>query len=159
MLLLLLLLGIQIRPLATDTPNRQPQLAAQAANVGLAYGAGNVVYFAASADSGTTFGQPVIVSSSGQLALGMHRGPRVAYDAEGPEKPLGAGRNPAAATTRRGAYGAWTEGKAGLLRRPTVAQPEVIAEDGGFPSMAALVDGSVVVAWESKGIIMVRPAE
>jgi BNR repeat protein len=77
--------------------------------------------------------------------------------AEGPETALGPGRNAAAATTPRGTYSAWTEGKRLLLKRPLRAQPEVIAEDGGFPSIAALADGSVAVAWESNGHIVVRP--
>ena len=346
MLLPWLALAIQIGPMATGTPNRQPQLAAHGKNVAVAFGAGNAVYCAASTDSGATFRPPVLVSSNGQLSLGMHRGPRVAYtpggivvsaivgeqgkgrdgdllawqsrdggkswsppvrvndvvgsareglhamasggkgtlfaawldlrangtrvygatstdggatwsanrmvyespsgtvcqcchpsvavdgsgnilvmfrnslegsrdlyltrsadggntfeaarklgrgswkleacpmdggalavdqddrvttiwrreetlfvsDADGPERSLGPGRNPAVATTRDGAYSAWSEGKALWLRRATAAHPEVIAGDGGFPSMAALADGSVVVAWEAKGTIMVRKA-
>ena len=82
-----------------------------------------------------------------------------ASDPERPEQALGSGRNPALAATRRGPYVAWSEGKAVLLRRPGAQQPEVLAEDGGFPSMAPMADGSVVVAWESKGVITVRLAE
>ena len=347
MLFLLLLVGVQIGPPAADAPNRQPQIAARGTNVGLVYGAGNSIYFAGSSDSGRTFGPSVLVASKGQLSLGMHRGPRVAFtpkavvvsaivgeqgkgkdgdllawrsadggrtwsepvrvndavgsareglhamasdgkeilfaawldlrmtgtrvygasstdggatwsanrmvyespsgtvcqcchpsvaadgsgnifvmfrnaldgsrdlyltrsgdggktfdaakklgrgtwkleacpmdggtlaidpdgrvntiwrreetlfasDPERPEKSLGSGRNPALAATRRGSYVAWSEGKAVLLRRPTPAPPEVLAEDGSFPSMVPMVDGSVVVAWESKGAIMVRRAE
>lgn len=81
MLSALLLLASQIEPVAAEKPNRQPQLAAHGSTVGVAYGAGNTIYFAASKDSGRTFGAPVIVSSAGQLSLGMHRGPRVAYTA------------------------------------------------------------------------------
>ena len=80
-------------------------------------------------------------------------------DAVGPEKPLGPGRNAAVATTRRGSYVAWTEGKAVVLMRPAPAQTEVIAEDGSFPSMVPLSDGSVAVAWESEGVIMIRQAQ
>jgi hypothetical protein len=80
-------------------------------------------------------------------------------DAEGPEKPLGLGRNAAVAATKRGSYVAWTEGKTVVLRPPAPAQAEVIAEDGSFPSMVPLSDGSVAVAWESKGVIMIRQAQ
>jgi hypothetical protein len=344
MLQLLLLLGVQIAPAAKETPNRQPHLASRDANVGVAYGAGNAIYFAASPDSGKTFGRPVLVSSKGQLSLGMHRGPRMAYtpqgivisaivgeqgkgrdgdllawtskdggkrwsepvrlndvpasareglhamafggrntlfaawldlreqgtrvygatssdggatwsenrpvytspsgtvcqcchpsvgvdpsgvvfvmfrnaldgardlylarsadgaksfeparklgrgtwkleacpmdggglavdqngrvttiwrreetlfasDADGSEEPLGPGRNPAVAVTRGGVYAAWTDGKAVLMTKPTVRWPETIIEEGGFPSIAALPDGSVVAAWESKGSIVIR---
>jgi len=79
----LLLLTVQIGPAAAGTPNRQPQLVARGNDVAVAYGAGNAIYFAASTDGGTTFGAPVMVSSQGELALGMHRGPRVAYTRQG----------------------------------------------------------------------------
>ena len=82
MFALLLLLGVQIGP-AAGTPNRQPQLAARDDAVGVAYGAGNAIYFAASTDGAATFGPPVLVSSQGELALGMHRGPRIAYTGQG----------------------------------------------------------------------------
>jgi hypothetical protein len=75
----LLLLSVLITPAAAQTPNRQPHLATRGDDVGVTYGAGNAIYFAASADGGTTFGTPVVVSSQGELSLGMHRGPRVAY--------------------------------------------------------------------------------
>ena len=83
MLALLLLLSVQIGPAAAATPNRQPQLVARGDEVGVAYGAGNAIYFAASADGAATFGPPVMVSSQGELSLGMHRGPRVAYTRQG----------------------------------------------------------------------------
>jgi BNR repeat protein len=83
MLSLLLLLGVQIAPVAPETPNRQPQLAARGDNLGVAYGAGNAIYFAGSTNAGGAFGPPVLVSSQGQLSLGMHRGPRVAYTPQG----------------------------------------------------------------------------
>jgi BNR repeat protein len=137
------------------------------------------LYLTRSADGGKTFdparklgrgtwrleacpmdGGALTLDQDGRVATVWRReGTLFVSDAEGPEKPLGSGRNPAAATTTRGTYGAWTEGKVVWLRRPTATQPEVIAEDGGFPSLATLADGSVVVAWESNGIIMVRPAE
>src|SRR6266850_2778706 len=83
MLAWLLLLSVQIGPAAAATPNRQPQLVARGDEVGVAYGAGNAIYFAASADGAATFGPPVMVSSQGELSLGMHRGPRVAYTRQG----------------------------------------------------------------------------
>jgi hypothetical protein len=79
MLLAALLLASQIAPAVGAPPYRQPQLSAQGTNVGIAYGSGNAIYFARSTDSGKTFGAPVLVSETGRLALGMHRGPRVSY--------------------------------------------------------------------------------
>jgi hypothetical protein len=83
MLPFLLFLAVQIVPAEGAGPYRQPQLAARGKNVGIAFGAGKSVYFAGSTDHGKTFGQPVLVSSSGELFLGMHRGPRVAYTKRG----------------------------------------------------------------------------
>jgi hypothetical protein len=93
---LLLLLGFQIAPAVAETPNRQPQLATRGNNVGVAYGAGNAIYFAASTDAGRTFG---------------------------------------------------------------TSQAEIVAQDGAFPSMAALSNGLVAVAWESKGAIVIQTVE
>lgn len=344
MLALLWLIGIQIPAATAFTPNRQPQLASRGDHVGIAYGAGNAIYFAASADGGRTLGPPVLVSSSGQLSLGMHRGPRVAYtsraiviaavvgeqgrgkdgdlvawrstdggrswsapirvndvagsareglhgmaeggkdrlfaawldlrgpgtrvygalsidggatwspsrlvyespsgtvcqcchpsvavdesgviyvmfrneiagsrdlfltrsedggnhfeqatkvgtgtwklngcpmdggalavdragrvatvwrrnqdilgtDGGGPERPLGAGRNPSLAFGRNGVYAVWTSGTSVVVRRPGAEQPEMVDAAGAFPAITALADGTVVVAWESKGAITVR---
>ena len=344
MLLASLLLASQIVPATAEAPNRQPQLSARGDTVGVAYGAGNSILFAASADGGRTFGPPVVVSSEGQLSLGMHRGPRVAYTRQGlvisaivgeqgkgkdgdliawrstdagktwsrpvvvndvpgsareglhamafggkdtlfaawldlraqgmrvygavsrdggaswsanrlvyespsgtvcqcchpsvavsaegvihvlfrnalegsrdlyvvrsedggktfvaanrlgrgtwkleacpmdggglavdgrgavatvwrrdqtvfategglVEKTLGAGRNPTVASTRNGLFAAWTQGTSVVVRKPGSSQPEVVAEDGAFPALTALSDGSVALAWESKGVIEIR---
>jgi hypothetical protein len=343
MVALLLLLSVQIGPAAAGTPNRQPQLGARGNAVAVAYGAGNAIYLAASTDGGTTFGPPVLVSSQGELALGMHRGPRVAYTRQGivisavvgergkgkdgdvlawrsldggkswsapvrvndaagsareglhamafggrdtlfaawldlrekgtriygatstdggaswsanhlvyespsrtvcqcchpsvamdgsgvilvmfrnalegsrdmylarstnggktfeqaqkvgggtwkleacpmdgggvtvdekgqaatiwrregtifatragdPEKPLGEGRNPATVATKAGVYSAWTEGPS-VRVKTQAAEPETVDEDGAFPALAVVRDGSAVVAWESKGAIVIR---
>jgi hypothetical protein len=75
----LLLLAIQLAPAAPESPNRQPRLAASGNTVGVTYGSGNTVYFAASKDGGRTFSPAVTVASGGKLSLGMHRGPRLAF--------------------------------------------------------------------------------
>ncbi len=344
MFALLLLLSVQIGPATQGTPNRQPQLVARGDEVAVAYGAGNAIYFAASADGAATLGSPVMVSSQGELALGMHRGPRVAYTGQGivisavvgqqgkgkdgdvmawrsldggkswsapvrvndvpgsareglhamafggrdtlftawldlrekgtqiygsvsrdggatwsenrlvyrspsgtvcqcchpsvavdrsgvilvmfrnavegsrdmylaqsanggktfeaaqkvgagtwkleacpmdgggvtvdekgrvatiwrregsvfatregeAEKALGLGRNPTAVATKAGLYGAWTEGTSVRVETWGAAEPETVDEDGAFPALAVVRDGSAVVAWESKGAIVIR---
>src|SRR5712691_7359437 len=78
-----LLLAVTIAPATADKTYRQPQLAARGEHVGIAFGAGNSIYFAGSRDHGRTFATPVRVSSRGELSLGMHRGPRVAYSERG----------------------------------------------------------------------------
>src|SRR5258708_15602532 len=45
----------------------------------MTFGAGNAIYFASSADGGTTFSQPVKVGEDGKSPLGRHRGPRIAF--------------------------------------------------------------------------------
>ena len=62
-----------------DRPNRQPHLAVEGQDVALAYGAGTSIWFAGSHDGGRSFGKPVKVADTPGLALGRHRGPRVAF--------------------------------------------------------------------------------
>ena len=76
-----------------------------------------------------------------------------------PERPVGSGRNPAVAAGRKGAYVAWTRDGTVLLAKPGVEGPQSLAQDGAFPSMVALGDGSVLVAWESNGSIVTRTVE
>jgi hypothetical protein len=78
-----LLLAIQIAPSSPDTAFRQPQLAADGRLVAVTFGSGDAVYFASSADGGKSFSTPTVVSRSGKLSLGMHRGPRVAVTPQG----------------------------------------------------------------------------
>ena len=71
------------------------------------------------------------------------------------EKALGLGRNPTAVATKAGVYSAWTEGPSVRVKTQG-AEPETVAEDGAFPALAVVRDGSAVVAWESKGAIVIR---
>ena len=57
---------------------RQPQLAASADLVGMTFGSGTSVYFVSSPDQGATWGVPSKVADNTTLALGRHRGPRLA---------------------------------------------------------------------------------
>ncbi len=74
----LLLLAVRIEPADVAVPYRQPQLAAGHGQVAMAFGGGSAIYFAASDDAGRTFRKPVKVAQVGALALGRHRGPRLA---------------------------------------------------------------------------------
>ncbi|MEJ7607250.1 MAG: sialidase family protein, partial [Bryobacteraceae bacterium] len=78
-ILLALLLSLRLSPDSLDTPFKQPQLAVSKDVVALTYGAGKVVYFAGSRDGAATFSKPVQVASAPHLALGRHRGPRIAF--------------------------------------------------------------------------------
>jgi len=72
------------------------------------------------------------------------------------ERALGPGRNPTLVAARAGPFGAWTRGTSLVVWKPGATEPETVDEDGAFPSAAALSDGSVAVAWESKGATLIR---
>ena len=72
------LLLMNLGPVSTGVPNRQPQLASGQGMVALTFAAGQSIYFAASSDEGRTFSAPVKVADVRTLAAGRHRGPRVA---------------------------------------------------------------------------------
>jgi hypothetical protein len=59
-------------------PGRQPQLAAGYEKVAMTFGSGSTIYFSLSTDQGRTFTPPVKVAEMAALALGRHRGPRIA---------------------------------------------------------------------------------
>jgi hypothetical protein len=73
-----LLVAATIAPDAPQVEYKQPQIALSEKLVGITFGSGNVVYFAGSKDGGQTFSSPAEVSRPGKLALGRHRGPRIA---------------------------------------------------------------------------------
>lgn len=77
-LLPLLLLASSIQPQEASQPYKQPQLAAGHGLVAMTFGAGHNIYFAPSTDGGKSFAKPVKVAEAGALALGRHRGPRLA---------------------------------------------------------------------------------
>ena len=74
----LILLASRIQPADVAVPFRQPQMAAAHGQVAMVFGGGRAIYFAASSDQGRTFRTPVKVAEVGALALGRHRGPRLA---------------------------------------------------------------------------------
>ncbi len=75
---ILVLLASRIQPADVAVPYRQPQLAAGQGQVAMVFGGGSAIYFAPSRDQGRTFEAPVKVAELGALALGRHRGPRLA---------------------------------------------------------------------------------
>jgi photosystem II stability/assembly factor-like uncharacterized protein len=78
MLLLAMLLTVRLAPDVAGTEYRQPQLVTGNGIVALTFGAGNAVYFASSPERELRFSKPVKVVEAGKLALGRHRGPRIA---------------------------------------------------------------------------------
>jgi hypothetical protein len=74
-----------------------------------------------------------------------------------PEVKIAAGMDPALATTAKGAFVVWTAGKA--IEALTPSGRVRLSDDGGFPSLIALPDGSALAAWESGGAIGTRRLE
>ena len=72
------LLATSIQAEAAAAPSRQPQLAVGHGQVAMVFGAGSSIFFTSSNDLGVTFGAPAKVADVGALALGRHRGPRLA---------------------------------------------------------------------------------
>ena len=73
------LLTVSIPPESIENPNRQPQLASSGNTVALVFGKNKSIMFSRSEDGGLTFSKPVKVTEMAALALGRHRGPRVAF--------------------------------------------------------------------------------
>lgn len=77
--MLLLTAALVIAQVAPDVPNQQPWLAASGGQTALAFGSGKSIYVAISNNDGKSFGTPVQLPNTLPLALGRHRGPRVAF--------------------------------------------------------------------------------
>ena len=75
---ILYLMATSIAPINPAAPSRQPQLAAAHGVVAMTFGSGTSIYLISSADQARTWSMPAKVDKVGALALGRHRGPRVA---------------------------------------------------------------------------------
>lgn len=129
----------------TTFAGSQPQLAARGAEVYLAFGAGDVVSVARSTDGGATFAQPVALAPAGKLALGAHRGPRIAVT-----------RDAVLVASIAGAKGGGADGDVRLYRStdrgrtwsaPTVVNSVPGAAREGLHGLAANTAGVVAIAW------------
>jgi hypothetical protein len=123
----------------------QPQLAAAGMHVYLAFGSSDTVSVAASDDGGETFGVPSRVPISGRVALGMHRGPRIA-----------ATNSTVLVSVVAGAKGGGADGDVLLVRSMDSGRswlPPVRVNDvagsarEGLHAMAAGPSGLVAIAW------------
>jgi hypothetical protein len=144
--LLTLLLAIQIGPGGAGVEYREPHLAANDRMVAVAFGAGQAIYFAASTDRGRTFSAPVKVAEVNRLALGRHRGPRVAItpDAVVITAMAADGGAPGA----QGDLRTWrsTDGGRTWLAGGRVNDVAASAREG-LHTMTAAPDGTIFAAW------------
>ena len=144
MLFFALLLAMRLTPEAPNVPLKQPQIAVSGKTVALAYGAGNVVYFARSEDGGKTFSKPIKVGEESRLALGRHRGPRIVF--AGTSLVITAETHEAAG--KGGDLLAWSSADGGKHWTSPVRVNDVpTSAREGLHGTAAAVDGTVWVVW------------
>ncbi|MBY0504222.1 MAG: glycoside hydrolase [Bryobacteraceae bacterium] len=147
MLLPLLLLAARLDPANTAIPYRQPQLAAAHGQVAMTFGAGSAIYYAASKDQGRTFGAPVKVADVGAVALGRHRGPRLAILKHSLVISAIVADRPANLPVT-GNLKAWRsqDGGATWQAGPAINDVPAAAREG-LHAMAAAPDGTLFAAW------------
>src|SRR5262249_10192118 len=143
--LLSLLLAINIGP-GAGMQYRQPQLASDGKMVALVFGSGTTVYFSASHDQGRTFSSPVKVAEAPLLALGRHRGPRVAITPSAiVVSALVGTKNPPGSD---GDLKAWRSTDGGRTWSAGVSMNDVAASAReGLHSMVAGPDGMLFATW------------
>ena len=125
-------------------PCRQPQLAVDGGTVYLACAANNTILIARSTDGGRSFAQPTTIASVPSLALGMHRGPRIAATDDGLVVTAIAGR---LGKGQDGDLQAWRSVDRGVTWTGPVTINDVpAAAREGLHAMAAR-GNTVVTAW------------
>lgn len=145
MLFLAVALAVQIGPTTPDIAFRQPQLAATPDKVVVAFGAGSDIYFASSTDHGRSFPAPVRIPSGGKMALGRHRGPRVAIAGSAVVISAPVGQKGGGAD---GDILAWRSTDGGKTwTGPARVNDEAAVAREGLHAMTAGRDGTLFAAW------------
>ncbi len=139
-LFLAFLLAVRIASPPGAERYRQPQMAVRDNRIAMVFGAGRTVYFAQSRDGGRTFSDPAKVAEAESLALGRHRGPRVAFSKDG--IVVSAIRHtPGDLIVWRSGDSGRTWKQAGIINDVPGAARE------GLHAMAAAPDGPLFAAW------------
>jgi hypothetical protein len=139
MLALAVLFALHLPPVSPTAPNRQPQFAAANGTVALAFGSGDAIWFARSADNGRTWAAPVKVGVLPKLLLGRHRGPRVVF--------AGNAILVSAIATESDLF-CWRSTDGGRTwSKPAVVNDQPKAAREGLHAVAADADGHVAAAW------------
>lgn len=101
-----------------------------------------------------------IVQVHGELVTAWRREHNVYLAEPGrPERDLGTGQDVALAANAKGPYVVWSAAKAIEALLPGERTPRRLSEEGAFPSLVTLPDGSVLAAWEENGSIATRRLE
>lgn len=125
---------------------QQPQVAvAPDGSIYVAYGSENNIYCAFSRDQGKTFSGPVLVANEGPLALGMHRGPRIAATRDSVVITAMVGRQ---GKGRDGNLLAWRSGDRGQSwSKSVVVNDAVDSAREGLHGMASGPGNVLFAAW------------
>lgn len=139
MLFLTALLALHLGPVSPKAPNKQPQLAATNGAVVMVFGSGESIWFARSTDDGRTFSHPSKVAELSKLALGRHRGPRVAISGD---------TILVSAILSQGDLHLWRSIDAGRTwSKPAIVNDKAKATEEGLHAMAADAEGHVATVW------------
>lgn len=93
----------------------------------------------------------------GKITSAWRRENTIYLSEEGaPERAVGSGKDVAIVRTGKGPYLAWTREGNVVALSPGDKEPVIIGKDGGFATLLAMPDGSVLAAWESQGAIETR---
>src|SRR5262245_38928223 len=134
------LFAVLLQPVVPSAPNRQPQLAAANGTVAMVFGSGESIWLARSTDNGRTFGAPAKIAALPKLALGRHRGPRVAI--------AGNTMLISAISHETGNLMLWrSTDKGATWSKPVTINDQPKAADEGLHAMAADAAGSVALIW------------
>lgn len=130
---------------STIPGSRQPQLAAGQGVVGMTFGSGTSIYYASSPDQGVTWNTPMKVAESTTLALGRHRGPRLAILKDSIVVSAVVGGKGTKQADTLAAFRSTDQGKTWTRAGVINDFPESARE--GLHAMAAAPDGSVFAVW------------
>ncbi len=135
----------QLVPDAANVDFKQPQITASQNLVALTFGGSSAVYFSASRDQGRTFSRPVKVGEAGVLALGRHRGPRIAITSRAIVISAIVGEQ---GKGKDGDLVSWrsTDGGRTWLKGPVINDRPNAAREG-LHGMAAGPDGLLYAVW------------
>lgn len=98
-----------------------------------------------------------IALRNGELVSAWRREKEVYLARAGkPEVKLAIGQDVTLASTSKGEYVVWTNGKSIEVMTPGASAPERLSEAGAFASIVALPGGGVLAAWEENGGIATR---
>jgi BNR/Asp-box repeat len=94
-----------------------------------------------------------IALDHGEIVTAWRREHDIYLAHPGRETKLGPGQDVALAANAKGAYAIWTSGKTIEALAPGANAPQRLSENGAFPAIVALPDGTMLAAWEEDGAI------